>query len=103
MNMFYKQLEKKRETIRRKVKRTNKFYRQKERMTELGYRRRLRKTLSSMRLNQHRKNLHSMKMAKNRLKARKYNGTANAVPIQQLIDKFHRTVSKGPCYACSQL
>ena len=101
MNMLYKQLEKKRETILRKVKRTNEFYRQKERMTELGYRGSLRKTLSSMRLSKHRKNLLSMKMTKQRLKARKYNGTSNALAIEQLIDKFHRTVSKGPCYECA--
>ena len=51
-----------------------------------------------------------MKMTKNRYKARKHTGTSNdklyALPKEQLVDKFHRTVSKGPCHmcaACSQL
>lgn len=60
----YNNVERKRETYCRRIKRTNEYYRQKERIKDLGYRRRLRKTLSSMRLNQHRRNLLSMKIIK---------------------------------------
>ena len=103
LDKVYKDIERKRESDVRRSKRTNEYYRERERTKELVYRRKLRQTLSSRRLCRHRQNKFLMKIGsyKRQIKGSKDTEKEKVkISVQGVIDKFHRIVSKGPCYTC---